>query len=90
MLDTTNPTTLRRVTAVVEQILAANGNDAGVSTDDRLVDAGLTSMDMVNLMLAVEAEFDIMIPAGDITPGNFRSIGTIQAMVDRVNETAST
>ena len=89
MLDLPNPTTLRRVTALVERILAANGTAAGVSTDDRLVDAGLTSMDMVNLMLAVEAEFDIMIPAADITPGNFRSIGTIQAMVDRVVETAA-
>ena len=27
-----------------------------------LVDVGLTSMDMVNLMLAVEAEFDFTIP----------------------------
>lgn len=90
MLDSTNPTTLRRVTTLVERILAANGAQAGVSTDDRLVDAGLTSMDMVNLMLAVEAEFDIMIPAADITPGNFRSICSIQAMVDRVLEAAAT
>ena len=46
-----------------------------------LREAGLTSLDMVNLMLAVEAEFDIEIPQADMTPENFRSIETIEALV---------
>ena len=52
--------------------------------DRRLTDAGLTSIDMVNLMLAIEAEFDIMIPASDITPANFRSISTIEALIVKI------
>jgi acyl carrier protein len=47
----------------------------------RLVDIGLTSMDMVNLMLGVEAEFDFTIPQGEITPENFQSVETLQRMV---------
>ncbi len=40
-------------------------------TQDNLREAGLTSLDMVNLMLAVEAEFDIEIPQSAMTPDNF-------------------
>ncbi len=89
MLDRTTKTTRGRVTALVEHILAETGKVDRIEPDDRLVDAGLTSMDMVNLMLAVEAEFDIMIPPGEITPGNFRSIATVEALVDRVRAGAA-
>lgn len=73
-----------RVAALVGGLVAQKGSAREVGPHDRLVDAGLTSMDMVNLMLAVEAEFDLMIPPGEITPGNFRSIATIEALVERV------
>jgi acyl carrier protein len=36
---------------------------------------------MVDLMLAVEAEFDIEIPEAEITPANFRSISTISSLM---------
>ena len=36
---------------------------------------------MVNLMLAIEAEFDLMIPASEITPANFRSVSTIETLI---------
>ena len=38
-------------------------------------------MDMVNLMLGVEAEFDFTIPQSDITPDNFQSVKTLQRMI---------
>jgi acyl carrier protein len=37
---------------------------------------------MVNLMLAVEAEFDLKIPDADMTLRNFRSISAIEVLVD--------
>jgi acyl carrier protein len=40
-------------------------------------------MDMVNLMLSVEAEFDFTIPQGEITPENFQSVETLQRMLAR-------
>ena len=88
MLDAMTRTTRDRVTALVDGLLDRNGRPRGVGPDDRLVDAGLTSMDMVNLMLAVEAEFDVLIPPEDITPGNFRSVATVEALVDRVADAA--
>lgn len=77
-----------RVAALVTGLVRQKGMAREVGPDERLVDAGLTSMDMVNLMLAVEAEFDLMIPPSEITPGNFRSIATIEAMVERVSSGA--
>jgi acyl carrier protein len=46
-----------------------------------LAECGLSSLDMVNLMLAVESEFDVKIPDRDMTPANFRTIGRIDALV---------
>jgi acyl carrier protein len=50
----------------------------------QLSDLGVTSLKMVNLMLAVEVEFDIAIPQSDITPENFQSVDSIQALVRRI------
>ena len=41
-------------------------------------------MDMVNLMLAVEAEFDLTIPGSKLMPANFRSIERIVALVEEL------
>jgi acyl carrier protein len=52
--------------------------------DIQLSDLGVTSLKMVNLMLAVEVEFDIAIPQSDITPENFQSLGSIQSLVEKI------
>ena len=70
-----------RVMALVKAILEQNAITATVDPDTRLVDVGLTSMDMVNLMLGVEAEFDFTIPQAEITPENFQSVKSLEAMV---------
>ena len=70
-----------RILALVKTILKQNAIVAEVHPESRLVDVGLTSMDMVNLMLSVEAEFDFTIPQGEITPENFQSIRTLELMV---------
>ena len=74
----------RRLVALVRQTLGA---DAALPqpfpVDRQLSDLGVSSLKMVNLMLAVELEFDIAIPQSDITPENFHSVATIQAMVVR-------
>ena len=70
-----------RVMALVKAILEQNAITATVDPDSRLVDVGLTSMDMVNLMLGVEAEFDFTIPQLEITPENFQSVKSLEAMV---------
>jgi acyl carrier protein len=54
--------------------------------DAQLSDLGISSLKMVNLMLAVEVEFDIAIAQGDITPENFHSVRSIEMLVDRMQE----
>lgn len=70
-----------RITKLVKGILAQNSLAADVTPSTKLVDAGLTSMDMVSLMLGVEAEFDFTIPQTEITPENFQSVETLERMV---------
>lgn len=70
-----------RIFALVRAILEQNSIQAELDSGSRLVDVGLTSMDMVNLMLGVEAEFDFTIPQPEITPENFQSVKSLEAMV---------
>lgn len=70
-----------RIIKLVKGILEQNSLTADVGPQTRLVDVGLTSMDMVNLMLGVEAEFDFTIPQSEITPENFQSVETLERMI---------
>jgi acyl carrier protein len=84
MLDGRPSLTRDRLLALVDQILVKNAVVRPVSVNDPLTAAGLSSVDMVQLMLAVEADFDITIAATDITPEHFRSIATIEALIDKI------
>ena len=77
-----------RIVALVQGILEQNSIVAEVTSDAKLVDIGLTSVDMVKLMLGVEAEFDFTIPQDEITPENFRSVATLERMIARELQTA--
>ena len=78
-----------KVLGVVKTIMTANAITTAVQPDARLADIGLTSIDMVKLMLAVEAEFDMMIPQVDITPENFQSVAAIERLIARLCRTAA-
>jgi acyl carrier protein len=71
----------KRVIALVKAILTQNAIAAEVDAESLLVDVGMNSVDMVNLMLGVEAEFDFTIPQTEITPENFQSVKTLQQMI---------
>ena len=79
MLDHHTPTD--RVTALVNRMLTERSLKFPACPDDDLRSIGLSSLDMVNLVLSVEAEFDVSIPDADITPSKFRSISTIATLV---------
>ena len=70
-----------RVAALVRGFLAKRSIDRPVGHDDDLSASGLSSLDIVNLMLAVETEFDLKIPDREMTPSNFRSIAQIAKLV---------
>ena len=68
------------VPAKVSEIVKSFGKgDLGAS--DNLEAAGFSSLDFVNLMLTVEESFAMKIPSARMTPGNFRTIGDIEALV---------
>ena len=73
-----------RLIGLVKNVLGA---DSVISdpfpVERQLSELGVSSLKMVNLMLAVEVEFDVAIPQADITPENFHSILAIEALVAR-------
>lgn len=76
-------TAINRLVAIVKAVLGAGGVvPQPFPLDAQLSDLGISSLKMVNLMLAVEVEFDIAIAQGDITPENFHSLRSIEALVE--------
>lgn len=73
-----------RITALAAEILGRRGLRDTLPADAELARLGLTSIDMVEVMLGVEAEFDLAIPPAEITPDNFRSVEAVAALVGRV------
>ncbi len=70
-----------RITAIASRMLLKRGVNTIPGSGDNLRDAGLTSLDMVNLMLAIEAEFDIEVPQSAMTPENFDTVAAVDALV---------
>ena len=81
MLDRSNAGSTERVAQLVRRLLVKRAIERPVGPDDDLSASGLSSLDLVNLMLSVETEFDIKIPDREMTPTNFRSIARIDALV---------
>ena len=81
MLDHRMNSPTDRVTALVNRMLTERSLRFPAAADDDLRSIGLSSLDMVNLVLSVESEFDVCIPDADITPAKFRSISTIATLV---------
>jgi len=68
---------------VIDQLLADKGRPpAGLDQD--LGEAGLSSLDIVNLMLALEDALDIALPPDELTAANFRTAKSIETMLARV------
>lgn len=72
----------------IRAILAKHGKlsqDAtGLAADADLYAAGMTSHASVNVMLALEGEFDIEFPDHLLTRAVFSSVAAIQAAIDEL------
>lgn len=86
MAERSSNSAAERVISVVQRLLTQRSISRTVEPADDLRDAGLTSMDMVNLVLAVESEFDVMIPESRITPANFRSVAAISCLIEALQQ----
>jgi acyl carrier protein len=84
-VNSSNAGLIDRLIRVVRQLLDQPAmGEVPFPVEQQLSELGMSSLRMVNLMLSVESEFDIMIPAADITPQNFHSVASIAAMVARL------
>jgi acyl carrier protein len=71
-----------RLIRLIREMLRERRIDRPFSIDDNLrLDVGLTSLDMMNLVLAIESSFKLEIPESKITTTNFRSVRTISALI---------
>jgi acyl carrier protein len=78
-----------RLIALVRQMLGQPQGVRPLPIDARLSDLGLSSIKMVNLMLAIEMEFGLTIPQNEITPTNFTSIASVEKLVRRLSASAA-
>ena len=81
MTTTSAAITQNAITDVVHRMLKQRSIDRQALPEEDLRDVGLSSLDMVELVLSVESELDLTIPEAAITPRNFRSIAAIDALV---------
>ena len=66
-------------------ILAEIVEDVDFDSCTTLIDDGLlSSLDIIQLIGALNDEFDISIPATEIVPDNFNSVDAMAAMVARL------
>jgi acyl carrier protein len=80
--------TRERLIGLIRQILGPAGGTRPMPIDARLSDLGMSSIKMVKLMLAIEVEYNLAIPQTDITPENFESIASVEAMLNKLGESA--
>jgi acyl carrier protein len=73
-----------RVNHVVATVMGDRGLSPPQERGGDLFAAGLSSMGMVALMLAIESEFDFTIPNADLVPDNFRSVDAVRSMLVRL------
>jgi acyl carrier protein len=75
-----------RVIAVVQQLISERQipNGLPIHGDHKLVEIGLTSMDLARLVLLIEDEFEVRIPVRDLIPANFRSVSSIIQLVSKL------
>jgi acyl carrier protein len=77
-------TTRERLIDMIRNILGQPQASRPLPIDARLAELGMSSIKMVNLMLAIEMEFNLTIPPSDITPDNFESIASVEAMLQKI------
>jgi acyl carrier protein len=78
----------------VRQLLREQGTVVvdvdGLAPEADLYEAGLNSLSSVDLMLAIEQNFDFVFPDEALNRRTFSSIGSIAAVVERLTADAAT
>ena len=72
------------VRGVVCETLELRGSDARPADEESLVAAGLSSMGLVALILALESRFDVEVPRREMAAEHFQSVASIAALMTRL------
>lgn len=86
MSDANAQSVEKRIAGLVQRLLAEHSIDRVAAPEEDLRLVGLSSLDMVSLVLAVEDEFELMVPEGNIMPSNFKSITSISRLVETLRK----
>lgn len=73
-----------RLAAIVRSIVEKQPLGRPDRIEGDLREAGLTSLDLVKVVLAIEAEFNVALEPDDMHPENFASLATMEALVLRL------
>jgi len=79
-----NIDSIERIRPILTNLLKADWID---SDEDLLQSGKLTSLTSLNLIVAIEDEFQLRIPNKELNRSNLTSLVTIAAMVDRLQIT---
>ena len=67
------------------EILEELHPDVDFETEEHLIDEGiLDSFDIVTIVAEIDSEFDVQIPAVELTPENFNSAQALFALVEKL------
>lgn len=81
MTDTVAASAQHRITDAVAGLLSPRLKQRHLAPNDELRKSGLSSLDLVKLVLKLEQEFQLVIPEQAITPHNFTSIASIDNLL---------
>ena len=60
-------------------------DDVDFETEEKLIDDKiLTSFDIIQIISAIDEEYDVAVPATEIIPANFNSAQAIYDMIERL------
>jgi acyl carrier protein len=85
MDDDSDTSAKDRVTTLVQRSLKARSVSQTLSSEDALREVGLSSLEIVRLVVLVEDEFMLRIPIKEITTANFRSISAIARLISKLH-----
>ena len=76
---------LEKLQKIIAEVL--NVDTEEITPDTTFVDdLGADSLDVFQIVMGIEEEFDITVPAVEIIPDNFNSAKKIMAMINRLRE----
>ncbi|HET7412755.1 MAG TPA: acyl carrier protein [Pararhizobium sp.] len=80
---------IEQIRALLKQNPMISCDIDALSDDDNLYEAGLTSFASVQMMLAIEEEFDIEFPEDMLTRRTFSSLANVAAAVSDLTREAA-